>query len=101
MDEVKAYLENLLNPNDTCVLALSGGPDSMFLFAALQSLSIPIHLIVAHVNHNTRPENEMEKEFIEHICADKNIPFEYYKIDKYRNDTFSEQEAREKRYAFL
>lgn len=103
MKEARKYLENLLKENDACVLALSGGPDSMCLLTLLLEIKKhkKIEIICAHVNHNTRPSCEKEEKFIREYLKKYNIPFEYYKIKEYQKGKFTEQEGREKRYGFL
>lgn len=103
MKTIKEYLKKIIETNSTCILALSGGPDSMCLLDLLIDIKKEknITLICAHVNHNTRKECEKEKEFIENYLKEKNVPLEYYKIDSYQKGRFTEIEGREKRYKFL
>jgi tRNA(Ile)-lysidine synthetase-like protein len=103
MKEATSFLNNLLKNGDTIVLGLSGGPDSMCLFHVLISLKDKYNLkiICAHVNHNVRPESEREAIFVEDICLKNKVAYEYFKIDSYENNKFSEQEARKKRYNFF
>ncbi len=103
MKEVENFLSNLLNVNDTIVVATSGGPDSMCLLSILNKLKnkYNLKLICAHVNHGLRSESESEKKFVENYCVINNIIFEYMKIDSYTNAKFSESEGRKKRYAFF
>ncbi len=103
MKEVEKFLNNLLNINDTIVVATSGGPDSMCLLSILNKLKdkYKLKLICAHVNHGLRSESENEKKFVENYCVINNIIFEYMKIDSYINAKFSESEGRKKRYTFF
>ncbi len=101
MKEVESFLNNKLNDNDTVILALSGGPDSMCLLELLKTLDKNIKIVCAHVNHQTRKENESEYKFIKDYLKKDNITLEYYKIKSYHNGRFSEAEAREKRYQFF
>lgn len=50
--------EKLLVAGDRCVVAVSGGPDSMALLHVLAQLAEPleISLVVGHVDHGLRPE---------------------------------------------
>ena len=66
MKEVENYLNNLLEDNDTIVLAVSGGPDSMCLLHILLSMQNKknLKLICAHINHNTRLENKNEADMV-------------------------------------
>ena len=103
MKEVENYLNNLLEDNDTIVLAVSGGPDSMCLLHILLSMQNKknLKLICAHINHNTRLENKNEADMVKQYCLDNNIIFEYEEIKDYKNNKFTESEGREKRYQIL
>ena len=78
---------NLINNNDSIVVAVSGGPDSMCLLNVLLKLkvifkakyNIEYSLNVAHVNHMIRKESDLEKEYVEDFCIKNNIPFFYLK----------------------
>ena len=67
MQEVLDYLDGLVSNNDKIVVAVSGGPDSMFLLDALLKVrkSKTFDIIVAHVNHNVRPESYDEAKKVE------------------------------------
>ena len=80
------------------VVATSGGPDSM---ALLHMLKKEYYLICAHVNHNLRIESEEEYSFLKEYCKNNNIIFEGMKIKSYKNNKFTENEARDKRYKFF
>lgn len=101
MKEAKNYLENKLKENDTIVLGLSGGPDSMCLFSLLLELKnqFNLNIICAHVNHNVRSESEEEAEFVKKVVEENKCIFEYYKIESYESENF-ESNARKKRYKF-
>lgn len=103
MKETKFFLEKLFNNNDTIVIACSGGPDSMCLLNLVNSYKEEYNLkiICAHVNHGLRKESDEEKEFVKEYCKKNNIIFEYFKITEYKNNKFSESEARLKRYKFF
>ena len=103
MKEVLKNLNNLLFENDTVVVAVSAGPDSMALFDALIELKEQknINIICAHVNHNTgRIGQKEEEEYVREYCKKNNVIFELLTIDNYSNGNF-EEEARTKRYEFF
>ena len=62
MKRVLLYLKKLLQPEDTIIIATSGGPDSMCLLNLLCELNSEFHLklIVAHVNHKLRSISDKE-----------------------------------------
>lgn len=74
---------NLFELKDTIVVGVSGGPDSVTLLNVLYNLKekYNLKLVVAHINHMIRKESDDEAIFVENICKEKNIPFEYKKID--------------------
>ena len=91
---------NLIEKNDSIVVGVSGGPDSMALTDLLLRLNKKINLIACHVNHGLRKESDLEEIFVKNYCLKNNIVFEYLKIDNYHNNKFTEAEARKKRYDF-
>ena len=90
--------KHLFKPNETVVLALSGGVDSMVLLAVLKQTNIPV--IVAHVNHNKRPESALEYAKIEALCKENRIPFEGLTLPKTIQGNFH-HEARKYRLRFF
>ncbi|OCA88450.1 tRNA lysidine(34) synthetase TilS [Bacillus sp. FJAT-27986] len=107
--KVTAYInkKQLINHNDTILVGVSGGPDSLALLAYLNSIkkSYNLTLVVAHVDHMFRGEESFEEYlFVEKICEEWGIPFEGSRIDvpKYIKDTGKnpQQASRDCRYAF-
>jgi len=88
--------------NDSVVVAVSGGADSMCLLNIFIELrkKIDINIICAHVNHNLRKESEQEKVLVEKFCKNNSVIFEYMKIENYSNDNFHSV-ARNIRYTFF
>ena len=91
-----------IKPNDTIIMGISGGPDSMALFSLLLDLrkEMPIRLVCAHVNHNVRKVSVKEQAFIEEYCKSNNVVFETMTIEQYGDDNFH-NEARNIRYNFF
>ena len=83
MTEVYKILEKLNIKNKNIVVAISGGPDSMFLLDALLKFKDKFNyaIIVAHIHHNLRKESDEEALKLEEYCNKKNIRFEMYKIE--------------------
>lgn len=98
LDDLKGFLK----PNDTIIVATSGGPDSMCLLHLLCELksTFSLNLVVAHVNHKLRTESEEEALFVKKFSEENNLIYEYMAIEEYQNDNL-ENEARTKRYAFF
>lgn len=102
MEETIVYLKNLLKDNDTLVIGLSGGPDSMCLLNILLSLNKKINIICAHINHNIREESKEELDFVVDYCKQKQVTIETTTFAKKSSlANYSEQELREKRYQFF
>ena len=102
MKETIAYLKSLLKDNDTIVIGLSGGPDSMCLLDVIKSLNKNIKIVCAHINHNIRKESFEEQKFIEDYCQKNELIFETTTFDKKSEDQdYNELELREKRYNYF
>ena len=102
MKLVIKYLNNLLQNNDTIVVAISGGPDSMALLNLLCGIKSEknLNIIVAHVNHNVRIESKDEEILVKDYCYKNNIIFESMIIKETIEKNF-EMEARKLRYEFF
>lgn len=104
MEDVYNYLLKDLNlkDNDSVIIGVSGGPDSMALLNLFLEIKkeINLNIVCAHVNHNVRKESKEEEQFIKDFCNINNITFEVMKIDNYGDDNF-QNEARTKRYEFF
>ena len=102
MNEAIEFLKQNLNKNETVVVAVSGGPDSMVLLHLVNNLKqeYSLKIVCAHVNHKLRDESEDEADMIRHYCTKNAISFEYMTIDNYKDDNFH-NDARIKRYTFF
>lgn len=99
---IKEY--NMLKKEDTVIVALSGGADSVSLLCALSELGYNVRAL--HVNHMLRgEESERDERFVRRLCEERNIP-----LDVFREDIASlakekkqglEECGREVRYARL
>ena len=102
MDLVDEFLKTLnIKKNETLIVAVSYGPDSMALLHHLNKFYSKNKIICAHVHHNHRKESDCEAKMLEEYCKNNNIIFEMMKIKNYKNDKFTEVEAREKRYKYF
>lgn len=100
--------EKLLAPQETVVVAVSGGPDSMALLHALHYISEAwqLSLVVAHMNHKLRgAESDEEARRVARWARALGWPCEVADIDVKEHmqaTSLSAQVAsREKRYEFL
>ena len=103
MNLVFEYLENKikLTRNDSIVIGVSSGPDSMCLLSILMELQkkIGFRIIVAHINHNKRKESVLEEQFLVEYCKENALILEKMTIEEYKNDNFHKI-ARDIRYQF-
>lgn len=80
------------------LLAVSGGPDSMFMLNKYRKHNI----IVAHVNYNKREDSWKDENIVSEFCKKNNIPFFNLSIQKYEDKINNFQSyAREIRYNFF
>lgn len=100
--------EKLLVHNETVVVAVSGGPDSMALLHALHHMAKAwqLRLVVAHMNHQFRgAESDEEARRVERWATELGWPCEVASIDVAQHMAQAELSAqvasREKRYEFL
>jgi tRNA(Ile)-lysidine synthase len=96
----------LIEFGDKILVALSGGPDSVFLLHILLKYQnrFKIELGAIHINHNLRkPNSDKDEEFCVELCKNWDVPF--YAVSKNvkkfaeNNKLSIEEAAREVRYA--
>lgn len=75
LNTIKKY--ELIKNEDTIVVGVSGGPDSMTLLNVLinikENSKIKYNIVVAHINHGIRKEAEEETKYVEDFCKTNNI----------------------------
>ena len=74
-DTVKRF--SLLNPGDSVLCSVSGGPDSVALLRVLKELSRewPLSLSALHVNHGLRgAESDADASFVGTLCRQLEVP---------------------------
>ena len=88
---IKKY--ELIKPKDRVVIGVSGGPDSICLLHALNSLKerLNFEIYVAHVNHMIRKEADMETEYVKSFC--KKIGIECF-VKKVNVEQVAKEEKR-------
>ena len=102
---IKKY--NMIQENDSIVIAVSGGPDSMTLLDILLNLrsKLKFKISVAHVNHMIRSVADLETKYVQDFCAKNEIDCYIKKIDvikKAELEKISTEEAgRNARYDFF
>ena len=93
---------NLIEDGDSILIAVSGGPDSVYLLDLLSQYSKTkeIFLRVAYVHHHLRKEACKELQFVKKRAAGYGFPFYYRNVSITGNKSI-EDEARRKRYGAL
>lgn len=97
----------LLRRNETVVLAVSGGPDSLCLLYIFKNLAaeFKLNLIIAHLNHCLRPEGDHEAAAVAALAKELNLPCEVKAVDirvyKKTLGVGEEEAGRSARYLFL
>jgi len=101
---------NMIKSGDKLVLAVSGGPDSIFMLDILNKIKndcngLDFEIVVCHVNHMIREEAEEDCNFVVNFCKNINVDCYVKKIDvkKYANENKigTEEAGRILRYAFF
>ena len=93
----------LVVPGKPLVVGVSGGPDSLCLLDLLHRLGYP--LVVAHFNHQLRPEADADARRVEALAGELGLAYACGSQDvaayALENSLTTEEAARELRYRFL
>ena len=86
------------------IVAVSGGPDSMYLLVKLMDKNL--ELVVAHVNYNLRKQSINEEKYLREFCKENNIKICVKNIvdDDWKKYSYLKNKqsiAREIRYSFF
>lgn len=70
---------NLIRPEDSIIIAVSGGPDSVALLKILHSINLSkdlrLRLFVAHLNHQLRGmSSEEDAQFVQNLAKNLSLP---------------------------
>jgi len=103
--EIKAQFEENLKlcgvkENQTIVLGVSGGADSVTMLDLFLKSEMKLNLIVAHMNHGLRVEADKDEKLVKFIADKNNLEFVSKKITPPKNGNL-EEELRIKRREFL
>ncbi len=98
---------HLLTPGEAVVVGVSGGADSVCLLHLLKNMaaSLDLRLIVAHLNHQLRPEAGADEQFVRQTALAWGLAYVSDRQDVSRaaadHKTSLEAMARYRRYQFL
>ncbi|MBN1384450.1 MAG: tRNA lysidine(34) synthetase TilS [Elusimicrobia bacterium] len=97
--KIKRFIDKyeLIKKNDRLLVALSGGPDSVFLLTTLVRFRnlYKIKIFACHIDHQYRKKSYKDAEFVKAFCKNLKIPV---KVKKIKLDKFTEENARNLRY---
>ena len=96
--------QEMVQPGDTVIAAVSGGADSVALLFALYLLKdkLEITLEAAHFNHNLRgEESHRDENFVRQLCDRYDIPLHLGSGNVTAGEKGLEAAARDARYGFL
>jgi len=85
--------------NAKIAVGVSGGVDSMCLLYWLHEFGA--NVVCLHVNHQLRPEADIETEYVQSVCKNLNIPCKIFYWDDEKPENGLEAAAREARYAMM
>jgi len=107
LNTIKKY--ELIENGNNIVIGVSGGPDSMALLNILISLKkdkkLNYEIVVAHINHQIRPEAEAETKYVEDFCKSNGVKC-FVKREKVeqlakKQKIGTEEAGRKLRYSFF
>jgi tRNA(Ile)-lysidine synthase len=103
MTNPKEILKKYIYGNETVIIGVSGGPDSVYLtqicleFAREEN----VRPVIAHVNHKLRgKESDKDELYVRNLAKKNGLAFELLKLGKIRKGNV-EEESRIARYAFF
>ena len=76
--------KKLIDPGESVLVSVSGGPDSVFLLLALKSLKEPLgieKLGVLHINHLIRETAGRDQTFVERLAKELSLEFLCKRVD--------------------
>ena len=77
-------LLDIIDTNDTIIISLSGGVDSMVTLFLLNNLvinkQINNEIVASHIIYGNRNESNFEFSFIKYYCSKLNVKLYYYNI---------------------
>lgn len=85
---------NIIKSNDTVIVSLSGGVDSMVALQRLQEHR-HINIIAVHINYCNRDTSDLEEEFVKWWCAMRNVTLFVRRIEELNRPTCMKYELRD------
>lgn len=107
LDKVKNTIRkySLINKNDSLIVGVSGGPDSVVLLYLLNSLKMELKLVlhVAHLDHMLRKDSYKDAEFVRGLAEKLKLPITIAAVNvkELARKGSLEEVARKARFDFL
>ncbi|CAG8455101.1 15933_t:CDS:10 [Cetraspora pellucida] len=97
----KGHNFKILAKNKLYILAVSGGPDSLFLLEKMRLAGY--NLVVAHVNYHKRENSDYDEKIVKNYCQKYSLPCEIYQVQdsEYNSISNFQDRARQIRYNFF
>ncbi|CFW92838.1 tRNA(Ile)-lysidine synthase [endosymbiont DhMRE of Dentiscutata heterogama] len=91
----------ILAKNKLYILAVSGGPDSLFLLEKMRLAGY--NLVVAHINYHKRENSDYDEKIVKNYCQKYSLPCEIYQVQNSEYNSISnfQDRARQIRYNFF
>ena len=74
------FNRKLFSKNNLYIVAVSGGPDSMFCLVNMRIEDYKI--VVAHVNYQKRKESNHDESLVRNYCQNYFLPLETRRVEK-------------------
>ncbi|MFM7591702.1 MAG: tRNA lysidine(34) synthetase TilS, partial [Isosphaeraceae bacterium] len=84
----------------TCVVGISGGPDSVALILLLNNILPQLRLVAAHMNHHARQGADADQNFVAGLAQELGVAIEIGHFHAMRKSHF-EADARKARHQWL
>ncbi len=109
LDNISKFIKQfkIIEKNDSVLLGISGGPDSIFMLHVLNKIKkeMDFRISVATFNHKLRKEAGKESDFVKKVCNKMNVNFFYGEEDveqtAHKEKISIEEAARKERFKFL
>lgn len=101
LEQVRWSIERneLLQPDQSLVVGVSGGADSLCLLHCL--IRLGYRCVVAHLDHGLRPSSRQEADRVAKVAANMGLPFNPGRVELDDGVGSLEEAARAARYQFL
>ena len=100
-EQVLDFLKTHILPEQTILVAVSGGVDSMVLLDIVRQYIDSSFIVVATIDHKVRDDSSIAVDCVQHYCQLHNLGYCISTLDWKEGEKISEETMREKRYTIL